>query len=422
MSIATQELIELNAIYDIRTKELAAIREEARDPDTGAERTDNIKSVENPIEVMDKLNTELNDTVAKMGKLQQVEQQEEDQKRRDDWANESKSRPSNVGFGQAKAGEPLGKQFTESETWRKFSQQGMRGESGLYVAGMDLKLLFQTSAGYLPESTRTGDVVPIARRPSQLLPRIRQVPTDQAQVVFMDQSTRTDPADMGIAEGTAYSPATLAYTQRTLAVKKRGVYIDVTDEVLADNSGVQSMITDDLTDMIGEDIDEQMITGDGSDQNLLGFQSKSGVTVIASGTDSSPIALLDGIRSVRTTGRAAVDLICMNSIDFYNMRKLQETTGAFLHQRPTEAVMFQEWGVPIVLVDALPAGEALVGAFGTHCYVRDRQDINVQVAMQWQVSEVPGNTAPTGRQLLILDARLAFVIRRAAAFCRVTGL
>ena len=32
MSIATQELIELQAKYDIRTKELADIREEARDP------------------------------------------------------------------------------------------------------------------------------------------------------------------------------------------------------------------------------------------------------------------------------------------------------------------------------------------------------------------------------------------------------
>lgn len=421
MSIASQELIELNAVYDIRTKELAAIREEARDPDTGAERTDNIKSVENPIEVMGKLNKELNDTVAKMDKLQQVEEMEADQKRREDWANEPKSRPSNVGFSQAQAGEPLGKQFIESDMWRKFSSQGMRGDSGLYVANMDLKALFNTTS-YAPEATRTGDVVPLARRPSQLLPRIRQVPTDQPSVVYMEQTTRTDPADMGIAEGSAYSPATLVYTQRTQAVEKRGVFIDVTDEVLADTTGMQSMVSDDLVDMLGEDIDEQIVSGDGSSDNLMGFTNKSGVTSVEAASDSTPIALLDGIRSVRTTGRSVVDLICMNSIDFYNMRKLQEVGGAFIHGRPTDALMFQEWGVPIVLVDALPAGTALVGAFGTHCYVRDRQDVNVQITMQWQVTTAPGQTIPTGRQVVIVDARLAFVIRRAAAFAKVTGL
>ena len=422
MSIATQELIELQAKYDIRTKELADIREEARDSNTGVERVDNIKSLENPVEVMGKINRELDELVSKMSTLQQVDQMEEDQKRRDDWANEPKSRPSNVGFGQAKAGEPLGKQFMESETWRKFSQQGMRGESGMYVAGMDLKTLFTTTLGLSPESTRTGDVVPLARRPSQLLPRIRSVPTDQASVVYLDQSTRTSPSDMSLGESDPYTPATIQYLQRTQAVEKRGVYIDVTDEVLADNAGLQSMLTDDLTDMLGEDIDDQLITGSGETDNLLGFQNKPGVTEIASGTDSSPIALLDAIGSVRTTGRATVDTICMNSTDFYNMRKLQETTGAFLHGRPTEAVMFQEWGVPIILVDSLPEGTALVGAFSTHCYIRDRQDIRVQVAAQWQVSAAPGQTTPTGRQLLILDARLAFVIRRAAAFCLVTGL
>ena len=119
------------------------------------------------------------------------------------------------------------------------------------------KALFTSAAGWVPYPTETPDVVPAVQRPVQLLPFIRQIPTDQHAVIYSEQTTRTISAAER-AEGAVYAESTLAYTRRTQDVETIGHFIPVTREELADVPMAESMINQDLMAGLMQRIDLQV--------------------------------------------------------------------------------------------------------------------------------------------------------------------
>ena len=92
------------------------------------------------------------------------------------------------------AGKTAGEIFTETEAFKTYSYGAVMPEvkvkrsleevrfgPATKVALMEraIKALFQTSAGFEPESVRGPEIVGIIHRPVQLLDRLRQVPTIQ---------------------------------------------------------------------------------------------------------------------------------------------------------------------------------------------------------------------------------------------------
>jgi len=115
-------------------------------------------------------------------------------------------RPSRKTFGEA---------FTESDAYTM--KTGRNGpESTLDI---DVKTLMTTTAGWDPEETRTGKLVPYATRPIQVADLIPQTETTQSAIQYMEETTFTNAA-AEIAEGGTFPEAALALTEQTVIVRK----------------------------------------------------------------------------------------------------------------------------------------------------------------------------------------------------------
>ena len=280
-----------------------------------------------------------------------------------------------------------------------------------------LKALFSTGAGFAPESTRTGDIVAYAHRPVQLLDRLRQVPTNQSSVLYMEQTTRTAPSDGGIAEGAAYPEAAFAYTEQTVPVRKRGAFIPATEEQLEDEPGVRALVEQDLIDVIREDIDNQLITGDGTGANLLGLSEVTGTGSQTMGSDPLMTAFKKAMTKVRVDGRAMPDMALIHPNQWDQIVTAQMTTGGYILGMPNQEFSQRLWGVSVQLVEAVGSDTVWVGDFGRHCIVRDRRDVTIRSDNQYESSG--SQIKPTGRVMIWGDARLAVVWRRPAAFVEI---
>lgn len=309
----------------------------------------------------------------------------------------------------------LGQLFTESKAFK--GKMGVIGpEAHLDV---DLKTLFQTTAGWQPETTRTGRLVLDAQRPIQVADVIPQTTTGQSSVVFMEETTFgtggvTDAAER--AEGIAYPETTLALTEQSSPVRKIAVFIPVTDEQLEDESQVRGYLDNRLPFMIRQRLDTQILTGNGTAPNLRGILNVAGIQTQAKGTDPVPDAIYKGITLVRVTGQAMPNAVLFHPNDWQDVRLLRTADGIYIWGNPSEAGPERIWGLQVVQAQALTENTALVGDFANFAELASRRGMDVQVSNSHESFFIQG------KQAVRADIRVALVVYRPAAFAQVTGV
>jgi len=281
-------------------------------------------------------------------------------------------------------------------------------------AGVNLKTLFETAAGWAPESIRTGRLVEKAERPIQVIDLIPPGRTSQAAVVYMEETTFTNNATEK-AEGSAYGEAALALTERSETVRKIPVFIPVTDEQLEDVPQVQGYLNNRLPFMIRQRLDSQIINGDGIAPNLTGILNKSGTQSYARNSvasDKAVDALRRAMTKVRVTGRAIPSGVIMHPDDWESIRLMKTNDGAYVWGHPSEADLERVWGLPVAQADSIAELTAVVADFRFSELV-ERRGITLKI------SDSHDDYFVRGKQAVRADGRWAFVIYRAAAFVEV---
>ena len=278
----------------------------------------------------------------------------------------------------------------------------------------DLKTLLQTSAGFQPRTGNGDRVVDKVIRPVQLLDRIPTDNTELFEIPFMEETTRTQAA-AEVAEAGTYAEDAFVFTRRTSNVRKIGSQIPVTDEQLADVGMMRSLLDNRLRFGLRARLDQQILVGDGISPNLQGLFTVSGIQTQAKGADSTANAIFKALTLVRITGRATPDTIVMHGTDWANVRLAQNAQGDYQFGPPTMVGADTMWGLSVVQSEALTAGNAVIGDFGTYSQLYYKKGIEVQVGYI--------NTQfIAGQVTLRADVRAAFVVYRGAAFAKVTGL
>lgn len=108
----------------------------------------------------------------------------------------------------------FGRQITEHPTFKRWQEGSKDGKIRLEGVGLsELKALFQTTAGWAPESTRTGFVAEAVTRPLQILDIMPTGNTGQAEVVFMEETLRTHAA-AETAEGASKPESSFELTEQ----------------------------------------------------------------------------------------------------------------------------------------------------------------------------------------------------------------
>ena len=286
---------------------------------------------------------------------------------------------------------------------------------------IELKTLFQTTidgvgAGWLPETTRNGRLVEFAFRPIQVIDVIPGNTTNQAAIVYMEETTFTNNA-AETAEAGTYPESALALTEKTSPVRKIATWIPVTDEQLEDVDQVRGYLNNRLPFMLRQRLDSQIINGNGTAPNLKGFLNVSGIQTQAKGADPTPDAIYKAMVKVRIAGRANPSAVMVHPTDWQNVRLLRTADGVYIWANPTDAGPARIWGLPIVETDAFSsAGTALVGDFANFTELTTRRGVDVQISNSHSTFFVDG------KQAVRADIRVALTVWRPAALCQVTGL
>ena len=304
---------------------------------------------------------------------------------------------------------------TFGEAFLKSAAYLKKGSDAVLPEGVNIKTLFETAAGWAPESLRTGRLVEKAVRPIQIIDLIPGSSTAQAAIVYMEETTFTNNA-AETAEGGSYPENAFALEEKSSPVKKVAVFIPVTDEQLEDVAQVSSYLDNRLRFSLLQRLDNQILNGDGIGANLTGILNTAGIQTQAKGTDPVPDAIYKGMTKVRVTGRALPSGIIMHPNDWQDIRLLRTADGIYIWGNPSEAGPERMWGLPVAQSDALAEGTGLVGDFRTFIELVERRGIQVKV------SDSHSDFFIKGKQAVRADLRVALPVYRPAAFATVTGI
>jgi HK97 family phage major capsid protein len=306
----------------------------------------------------------------------------------------------------------FGRRFAES---REFKASRNTKTDVPMTMDIEMKALFQTTAGILPESVRSGLMVERVTRPIQVLDLIPSYPISQPSFVYMEETTRTHAA-VETGEGLAYPESTFVWTQRTSPVQKIADSIPVTDEQLEDEGQVASLLDQRLSFGLRQRLDSQVLVGNGAGVNLRGINNVAGIQTQAKGADSTIVAFLRALTLIRFTGRANPTGAIFHPNDWLDILLTQNAQGDFLFGNPFQgAGPTALFGIPVAQSDAQTENTGIIADFVNFTRLDDRRGVQVQtgyVNAQFTLGQVT----------LRADMRAAFTVTRPAAVCTLTGI
>jgi HK97 family phage major capsid protein len=280
---------------------------------------------------------------------------------------------------------------------------------------IDAKTLFETTAGWEPETTRTGRVVDAVTRPIQITQVIPTSPTNQSAIVFMEETTYS-PAAAETAEGGTFPEAQFELTERTSNVRKITHFVPATDEQLEDEASAGGYLDRRMRFGVEQRLDLQIVQGDGNAPNLDGLMAFSGIQTYALAGEPALDAIHKGITLVNVTGRAVASAILIHSNDWQAIRLVRTADGIYILGPPTEVGPLTLWGLPVVVNEVMTENTAIVGDYANFIELRIKRGVTVKV------SDSHDDFFIKGKQAIRADMRVALPIYRAAAFCTVTGI
>lgn len=306
----------------------------------------------------------------------------------------------------------IGQMFTESPEFKAY-RPGQR-QSAPVTLDVDLKTHMTTAAGWAPQSLRTGKVMEFATRPIQIIDLIPSGRTNNAAIVYMEETSFTNTAAEHVEDSGAMVEATLALTQRTVTVQEIGVWLPVTRQQLEDVAEVTAYIDQRLSFMLRQRLDSQIIVGTGLTCFLAGLLTNaSRQTFVLAGDQLD--AIYDASRRVRVTGRANPNAVIVHPNDWQPIRLKRSNDGLYILGNPNEPLS-RIWGLQVVESDAITENSALVGDFASQCQLFEKRGIVLEV------TDSHASLFINNVDVVKATVRVAMVNYRPSAFCEISGM
>ena len=352
-------------------------------------------------------------------------------------AMEVDSEPAAPAFSSEQvAPKSIGEMFTESDAYKNYKSNGVKGiDSKVNANPLEYKTTLNTT-GYPPEVLREPGILESLQRPDgAVFTLFDQIQSDQNSFAYLEETTFTNNAAEA-AEGSAVGEAALAFTEQTESIRKMGVFLPVTDELLADVSGIQGYVNSRLQTMIRLRLDSQVLSGDGTAPNLEGIldAGKSSVGSTAFGSYSGNLgrigAIYGAITDIRVNAFTEPDTIIMHPNDWNSV--VTELTGfagdsaagyaanvplfvasGMFGQAPVASI----WGVKVLPTTAIAENTCLVGKFGggeaAHLVMRQGIDL--------AVSDSHSDYFTKNMLAIRATMRVGFPVYRQQAFHKITN-
>lgn len=279
-----------------------------------------------------------------------------------------------------------------------------------------------TSAGAFVQNDYIGLQVgaDIFQRPLMIRDLITPGTTDSDTVEYVRVTAFTNAA-VPVAEATTTSNGTkpesaLTTAKVTTPVKTIAHWIPVTKRALSDAAQIRTLIDNFLEYGLEEELEDQIVAGDGTGENFEGLATVSGTQSQAWDTD-----LLTTTRKaktkVRTVGRSVPNAYLLNPLDVEAMDLLQDNEARFYRGGPVGTVggalgAAPLWDLPVIESEAVPQGTGWVGDF-RKAILWDREQSAITM------SDSHANFFIQNLVAILAEMRAAFGVIQPSAFVEI---
>jgi HK97 family phage major capsid protein len=205
------------------------------------------------------------------------------------------------------------------------------------------------------------------------------------------------------------------FEKLSTVVKTVAHWIPATKRSLSDAAQVRTLIDTFLRYGLEEEFEDQLISGNGTGENLLGLNSTSGVqTQVAPITNEDVFTVTRRARrKVKVGGRAIPTAFVLNPIDWENIELARDTNKQFYGGGPFAQTPNTLWGLPVVESEAVAAGTGWVADWRMGI-IWDREQASIQA------TDAHADFFIRNLVAILAELRCGFAILRPAAFCKIT--
>lgn len=294
---------------------------------------------------------------------------------------------------------------------------GLRTSVQIDLPGLDFKTLV-TLTDMSPQRDRL-DLVTMAVEERTVADLLVQGATTRAGVEYYEETTLTNNAAT-VAEGVAKPESALGWTLRQEPIRKIATWIPATDEVLDDNPFLESQIRGRLTYMVQRVEEAQILSGNGSGQNLTGLLNRSGIQTYAKqASEDNPTAIYKAMQLIRGSagaGFAEPTGVVLNPTNWTAIATARTADGLYIWGHPSDVGPDRLWGKTVRQTTGITAGTALVGAFRPHGEVLRRTGISVTLSTEHATNFTENKVT------ILAEERLGLAVYRPSAFATATAL
>lgn len=302
----------------------------------------------------------------------------------------------------------LGESFATSDEFKAFAEgrtskarleikNTITGQSGSPAANSDTIVAPQRQVGIVSGAFRTlriRDVMPSGTTSSNLVEYTREL-------AFTNSAAET-------AEGATKPEAALTFELVSAPVKTIAHWLKLSKQVMDDAPALASYVDTRLRYGVDLRIDQQLLNGNGTGQNIGGLAKAGNHTAF---TPSSGDNAIDSInRAIYAVAAADYNAtaIILNPADWGAIERTKTNDDAYVFGAPQKLAPTL-WGLPVIATNTMTAGKFMVGAFDMAAQVWNRQGTIVEM------SEADDTNFQKNLVTVRAEARLALAIYRPAS-------
>lgn len=239
------------------------------------------------------------------------------------------------------------------------------------------------SGGTVALSQLEAGVTRIVRRNPFLRQLVNVAGTVSKYITYIEQKNADGGAGM-TAEGALKTQADFDYVEVSKQVKKVTAFIKVSKEMIADLPFMRNEIDTELMEIVELKLDAQILSGDGTGDNLEGILQNAtawsaGGFALSLPTPNEYDVLRVAIAQIQGL-EFAPNFIVLNPEDCAKMELTKTTTGEYTYAMNYVGMdgVVRVKAIPVVENTGISAGTFLVGDF-SKSNLRIREDLNIQV-------------------------------------------
>lgn len=282
----------------------------------------------------------------------------------------------------------LGDIVVKSEKFTQFAANGGAGKLRIEantITGQEGSPA--TNSDTLVPAQRREGIVPLAFRTLNLRDLVPAIPVQGNSFEFTRELAFTNNAAEA-AEGATKGESSITYELINTPIRTVAHFIKASKQILDDAPALSAQISNRLVYGANLRLESQLITGDGTGQNISGITDSGNYTAFTPTSGETSLDSLNRMIQALDVADYGATGFVLNPADWHAIERLKDSQLRYLIGNPQGTIGRTLWGLPVLVNNSLTAGTAVCANFqiafnildrsGTVVEIFEQDDVNVQ--------------------------------------------